>query len=392
MYVLQYVNAAAIYDPTQNPADLPPSQLIKVAPDGVRTVISGPELKLGNYLLVDKATGDVYVTTNNADTTNGLVLQYHTDPTTGAVTESTVASGLLNPRGMAFGPDGNLYVLETGAGEPSNAPGAASAPVIPFIPGLVSERGGYTGGIVKVDITSPAGGQQQVLTGLASFREFNPTTGADRVISEGQNGLTITPDGTVFIAAGGGLDPITAQSIGPISNELSGVLKVTGLFGARPLAGHGDAGVQLGRLRAGHRSRRRHHPVQHREQPQRHHRRVERRPVCGGCGPQRPLPALAGRLDRAGRHRHPEAASGADAAAIRRDGRRRRRSGRAVRRRDRQRHLQERRRRPQRARQRACADPARMPSSPTSAWRSSRRSARPRSASSPASAPRQRRS
>ena len=98
----------------------------------------------------------------------------------------------------------------------------------------MSERGGYTGGIVKVDITSPAGGQQQVLTGLASFREFNPTTGADRVISEGQNGLTITPDGTVFIAAGGGLDPITAQSIGPISNELSGVLKVTGLFGADP--------------------------------------------------------------------------------------------------------------------------------------------------------------
>ncbi len=236
MYVLQYVNAAAIYDPTQNPADLPPSQLIKVSADGVRTVISGPELKLGNYLLVDKATGDVYVATNNADTTNGEVLRYHTDPTSGAVSESVVASGLLNPRGMAFGPDGNLYVLETGAGEPANAPGASSAPVIPFIPGLVSERGGDTGGIVKIDITSPAGGQTQVLSGLSSFREFNPTTGQDRVISEGQNGLTITPDGTVYIAAGGGLDPQTATAVGPIANELEGVLKVSGLFGSDPSA------------------------------------------------------------------------------------------------------------------------------------------------------------
>ncbi len=236
MYVLQYVNAAAIYDPTQNPADLPPSQLIKVSADGVRTVISGPELKLGNYLLVDKATGDVYVATNNADTTNGEVIRYHTDPTTGTVSDTVVASGLLNPRGMAFGPDGNLYVLETGAGEPANAPGAASAPVIPFIPGLVSERGGDTGGIVKVNITTPGGGQTQVLTGLSSFREFNPTTGQDRVISEGQNGLTIAPDGTVYIAAGGGLDPQTATAVGPIADQLEGVLKVSGLFGSDPSA------------------------------------------------------------------------------------------------------------------------------------------------------------
>lgn len=236
MYVLQYVNGAAIYDPTLNPADLPPSQLIKVAADGVRTVISGPELKLGNYLLVDKATGDVYVATNNADTTNGEILRYHTDAATGAVSESVVASGLLNPRGMAFGPDGNLYVLETGAGEPANAPGAASAPVIPFIPGLVSERGGDTGGIVKINITTPGGGQTQVLTGLASFREFNPTTGQDRVISEGQNGLTIAPDGTVFIAAGGGLAPETAAAVGPLASQLEGVLKVTGLFGSDPSA------------------------------------------------------------------------------------------------------------------------------------------------------------
>ncbi len=236
LYVLEYVNANAIYDPTQTPDQLPPSLLIKVAPDGVRTTISGPELKLGNYLLVDQSTGDVYVSINNASTTNGEVLRYHTDPTSGAVTSTVVACGLDNPRGLAFGPDGNLYVLNTGEGTPSGSPGAATAPVIPFIPGLVSERGGYTASITRVDITSPAGGQQTVLTGLPNFREFDPTTGADRVISEGANGLTIAPDGTVYIASGGGLAPSTAVAVGALGDDLQGVLKVTGLFGANPSA------------------------------------------------------------------------------------------------------------------------------------------------------------
>ena len=48
MYVLEYLNSNAIYDPTLNPSDLPPSQLIQVSPDGTRTTISGPELHLGN--------------------------------------------------------------------------------------------------------------------------------------------------------------------------------------------------------------------------------------------------------------------------------------------------------------------------------------------------------
>ncbi len=240
MYVLEYLNSNAIYDPTQAPASLPPSQLIQVASDGTRTTISGPELHLGNYLLVDQKTGDVYVSIDNngpATATSpgtGEVLDYHQDSTTGAWSSTVVASGLDNPRGMAFGPDGNLYVLEQGTGTPSGSPEAASAPTIPFIPGLVSERGGYTGSITRVDIASPAGGQQRIYTGLPSFREYNPTTGQDRVISIGPNAMTITPDGTVYIASGGGLAPQTAAAIGPIGNDLQGVLKLTGLFGPDP--------------------------------------------------------------------------------------------------------------------------------------------------------------
>ena len=240
MYVLEYLNANAIYDPTQDPASLPPSQLIQVKSDGTRTTISGPELHLGNYVTVNQQTGDVYVAIDNngpATATSpgtGEILDYKQDPTTGAWSNSVIASGLNSPRGMAFGPDGNLYVLEQGTGTPSGAPGSDTAPVIPFIPGLVSERGGATGSITKVDITSPAGGQQTVLTGLASFREFNPTTGQDRVISIGMNGLTISPDGTAYIAAGGGLAPETAAAVGPLADQLQGVLKVDGLFGSDP--------------------------------------------------------------------------------------------------------------------------------------------------------------
>lgn len=234
MYVLEYINSNEIYDPTLDPATLPPGKLIQVSTDGVRKTISGDELKLPNYLLVDQKNGDIYVAINNADTANGEVLRYSTDPATGATTSTVVASGLANPRGLSFGPDGNLYVLEQGVGTPADSPDAASAPVIPFIPGLVSERGGYTGAITKVEITNPAGGQDRVYTGLPSFREFNPTTGEDRVISIGANALTITPDGTAYIASGGGLAPETAVAVGPIGESLQGILKLDGLFGEDP--------------------------------------------------------------------------------------------------------------------------------------------------------------
>ena len=239
MYVLEYINSNEVYDPTQNPNDLPPSKLIQVAPDGTRTTISGPELHLGNYVLVNQKTGDVYVAINNdgpgtaTGPGTGEVLDYHQDPSTGAWSSSVIASGLNNPRGMAFGPDGNLYVLEQGTGTPSGAPGADTAPTIPFIPGQVSERFGYTGSITRVDITGD-GSQQRIYTGLPSFREFNPTTGQDRVISIGANAMTIAPDGTVYIASGGGLAPQTAAALGSAADGLQGVLKLTGLFGPDP--------------------------------------------------------------------------------------------------------------------------------------------------------------
>jgi phospholipase/lecithinase/hemolysin/sugar lactone lactonase YvrE len=234
LYVLEFVNSSGLYDPTQAPGDLPPSQLVRVSPDGVRTTVSGPELRIGNYVLADKDTGDVYVSIGNADLNNGEVLRYRVDPATGQqASVEVVASGLNNPRGLSFGPDGELYVMEQGKGTPGDSPDVASAPDVPFIPGLVNTRGGYTGAITRVD-TDGSGDGGRVFTGLPSLIEHNPTTGEDRVLSIGPNGFTIAPDGTVFIASGAGLSEATAGALGPFGENVRGLLKVEGLFDGDP--------------------------------------------------------------------------------------------------------------------------------------------------------------
>jgi hypothetical protein len=234
LYVLEYVNGSNIYNPLLTPGELPPSQLIRVAPDGTRTAISGPELKLGNYVLADKETGDVYVAINNADIENGQVLRYRVDPATGQATSvEVVADGLNNPRGMAFGPDGELYVNEQGLGTPGDSPEAATAPTVPFIPGLVNERGGFTASITRVD-TDGSGDGERIFTGIPSIREYDPNTGQDRVISVGSNGFTIAPDGTAYVAAGGGLSQATAGALGEFGNSVKGLLRIEGLFDGDP--------------------------------------------------------------------------------------------------------------------------------------------------------------
>ena len=229
LYVLEYVNGSTLYDPTQAVEDLPPSNLIRVDPDGTREQISGEEFRFGNYVFAHE--GKVYAAINNGAVDAGQVLAYDQDAD-GEWSYEVVADNLKNPRGMDIGPDGNLYVLETGDGTPADDPNAEDALSVQFIPGLVSQRAGYTAAITKIDIEN--GGQEQVYEGLPSTIEYNPITGEDRILSIGSNGMAIGEDGTVWISSGGGLSEATAEALGEFGDGLRGVLKLEGIFDEDP--------------------------------------------------------------------------------------------------------------------------------------------------------------
>jgi hypothetical protein len=85
------------------------------------------------------------------------------------------ASGLTNPRGLTFGPDGSLYVAQTGLGGPLTA---TDTPDCPAIVNIYSPyHAGYDGSIVRI---RPNGTKQVVASGLPSMADsigsfFGPT-------------------------------------------------------------------------------------------------------------------------------------------------------------------------------------------------------------------------
>ena len=72
---------------------------------------------------------------------------------------TTIASGLANPRGIGFAPNGALYVAEAGSGGPGPC---VPSPVFPNPPRCYGETGALT-------LILPDGGFERVVTGLPSL-------------------------------------------------------------------------------------------------------------------------------------------------------------------------------------------------------------------------------
>jgi len=115
-----------------------------------------------------------------------------------------VASGLNNPRGLAFGPEGALYVAEAGSG------GAG-----PCGPGPEGERCyGPSGSITRIDLAK--GTQSRVATGLPSL------AGEGGNFASGPQGISFQGRGNGFLTIGYGGDPAEREELfGPAGSSLA---------------------------------------------------------------------------------------------------------------------------------------------------------------------------
>lgn len=127
----------------------------------------------------------------------------------------TVATGLWNPRGINFAPNGDLYVAEAGMG--GTGP-CVPSPVFPFPPRCYGETGAIT--LIMPDETSPVGSFRRVVTGLPSLVLGNGT------VEGGPSDVAFL--GTApFVTMGLGGNPAIRQQLGGKAGLLGTLLQAT---------------------------------------------------------------------------------------------------------------------------------------------------------------------
>src|SRR5437879_9500565 len=132
-------------------------------------------------------------------------------PTTGSGAVSDFATGLNNPRGLKFGPDGNLYVAEGGTG------GANSTACTQVIPPIGPYTGSQTGGrISRIDAqgvrttvtdTFPSdqtsAGSGSLVSGVADVAFIGDTLYALLAGAGCSHGVTDVPNGVFRVNSDG---------------------------------------------------------------------------------------------------------------------------------------------------------------------------------------------
>jgi hypothetical protein len=109
-------------------------------------------------------------------------------------TVTTFATGLNNPRGLAFGPDGNLYVSEAGLGGTNSTVGKCTPQVVPPV-------GPYTSGLTaSISKISPTGVVSTVIKDLPSA-QTSPALGSDK---EGVASVAFIDNTLYALLVGGG--------------------------------------------------------------------------------------------------------------------------------------------------------------------------------------------
>jgi hypothetical protein len=122
----------------------------------------------------------------------------------------TIASGLANPRGLAFAPNGDLYVAESGTGGAGNCTYSPPAP-------MVSRCYGETGAVSRV---KPEGGFERVVTGLPSLAQPSG-------MAEGGPSDVAFLGTSAFVTMSWGGDPTLRAALGPKGSLFGTLLQTT---------------------------------------------------------------------------------------------------------------------------------------------------------------------
>jgi hypothetical protein len=118
---------------------------------------------------------------------------------------TTVMSGLDNPRGLAFGPEGGLYVAEAGRG--------GDGPSIVLRPGVVASYG-PSGAVSRLW----HGRQERVATGLPSLSSADGTNGPHDISFQGRGGA--------YVTVGFGTNPTRRAELGDAGNGFAQLVRL----------------------------------------------------------------------------------------------------------------------------------------------------------------------